>query len=121
MTGGAITFTLSINPDQAARALTNTLAAASPLVLTGLAVGVGFKAGLFNIGGTGQVLVGGFVAGLVGGLVAQQPAPIAVTVAILAGALGGAALWLHPRASSRRSRAPTRSSRRSCSTRSPRS
>ena len=41
------------------RALTSTVAAAAPLVLTGLAVGVGFKAGLFNIGGTGQVLVGG--------------------------------------------------------------
>ncbi len=88
--GGAISLAPSINPDQAARAVTNTLAAASPLVLTGLAVGVGFKAGLFNIGGTGQVLVGGFVAGLVGGMVAQQPAPIAVTIAILAGALGGA-------------------------------
>ena len=87
---GAITFNPSINPEQAARALTNTMAAASPLVLTGLAVGVGFKAGLFNIGGTGQVLVGGFFAGLVGAAVAQQPVPIAFTVAVLAGAFGGA-------------------------------
>ncbi len=93
---GAITLALSINPDQAARALTNTLAAAGPLVLTGLAVGVGFKAGLFNIGGTGQVLVGGFVAGLVGGMVAQQPAPVAVTVAVIAGALGGAVYGFIP-------------------------
>jgi len=90
VTGGVISFAPSINPEQAGRALTNTLAAAAPLVLTGLAVGVGFKAGLFNIGGTGQVLVGGFVAGLVGGMVAQQPVPIAVTIAIFAGALGGA-------------------------------
>ena len=52
--GRAITFNPSINPDQAERAITNTLAAASPLVLTGLAVGVGFKAGLFNIGGPGS-------------------------------------------------------------------
>lgn len=88
--GQAISFNLSINPEQAGRAVTNTMAAASPLVLTGLAVGVGFKAGLFNIGGTGQVLVGGFVAGLVGGLVAAQPVPIAVTIAIVSGALGGA-------------------------------
>jgi ABC-type uncharacterized transport system permease subunit len=87
---GAITFNLSINPDQAARALTNTMAAASPLCLTGLAVGVGFKAGLFNIGGTGQVLVGGFFAALAGAAVAQQPVPIAFTTAVLAGALGGA-------------------------------
>jgi general nucleoside transport system permease protein len=87
---GVITVNFSIDPEQAARALTNTMAAASPLALTGLAVGVGFKAGLFNIGGTGQVLVGGFFAGLVGAAVAQQPVPIAFTVAVLAGAFGGA-------------------------------
>ncbi|HEV7810946.1 MAG TPA: ABC transporter permease [Candidatus Limnocylindrales bacterium] len=88
--GRTITFSPSINPDQAARAITSTLSATSPLVLAGLAVGVGFKAGLFNIGGTGQVLVGGFVAALAGALVASQPVPVAVTVAIVAGALGGA-------------------------------
>jgi ABC-type uncharacterized transport system permease subunit len=88
--GGAITFSPSINPEQASRAITSTLAAASPLVLSGLAVGVGFKAGLFNIGGTGQVLVGGFFAGLVGAAVAQQPPVIAVPIAMLAGAIGGA-------------------------------
>ncbi len=87
---GVITVNFSIDPEQASRALTNTMAAASPLALTGLAVGVGFKAGLFNIGGTGQVLVGGFFAGLVGAAVAQQPVPIAFTVAVLAGAFGGA-------------------------------
>ncbi|MBA2380606.1 MAG: ABC transporter permease [Chloroflexi bacterium] len=85
-----VTFNLSVNPDQAGRAITSTLTAASPLVLSGLAVGVGFKAGLFNIGGTGQVLVGGFAAALVGAAVAGQPAVVAVPVAILAGALGGA-------------------------------
>ena len=88
--GKTITFHLSINPDQAGRAITSTLSAASPLVLAGLAVGVGFKAGLFNIGGTGQILVGGFCAALVGAAVAQQPAPVAFTIAVLAGALGGA-------------------------------
>jgi ABC-type uncharacterized transport system permease subunit len=90
VTGGNVTFQISVNPDQAARAITNTLANASPLVLTGLAVGVGFKGGLFNIGGTGQVLIGGFAAALVGSAVAGLPVPIAVTIAILAGALGGA-------------------------------
>jgi simple sugar transport system permease protein len=87
---GVRTFALSIDGERAFRALTSTLAAAAPLILTGLAVGVGFKAGLFNIGGTGQVLVGGFAAGLVGATVAQQPVPVAVTIALLAGALGGA-------------------------------
>jgi ABC-type uncharacterized transport system permease subunit len=94
--GRASTIAPSINPDQAARALTSTFAAASPLVLTGLAVGVGFKAGLFNIGGTGQVLVGGFVAALVGAGMAHQPVPVAVTVSILAGALGGAVYGFIP-------------------------
>jgi general nucleoside transport system permease protein len=88
--GKTVTINFSIDPDQASRALTSTMAATSPLVLSGLAVGIGFKAGLFNIGGTGQVLVGGFFAALAGAAVAQQPAPIAVTIAIVAGALGGA-------------------------------
>jgi general nucleoside transport system permease protein len=87
---GVKTIAFSIDGERAIRALTNTLAAAAPLVFTGLAVGVGFKAGLFNIGGTGQVLVGGFSAALAGAAVAGQPGPIAVTIALLAGALGGA-------------------------------
>lgn len=87
---GGVAFGLSIDPNRAAQALTNTLVAAGPLVLTGLAVGVGFKAGLFNIGGTGQVLVGGFFAALAGAAVADQPVPIAVTIAVLVGAFGGA-------------------------------
>jgi len=53
-------------------------------------VGLGFKAGLFNIGGNGQVLVGAFFAALTGAALAQQPVPIALTVAVLAGAIGGA-------------------------------
>ena len=37
------------------KGIANMIVAATPLMLTGLAVGVGLKAGLFNIGGTGQV------------------------------------------------------------------
>ncbi|MEX1172981.1 MAG: ABC transporter permease [Chloroflexota bacterium] len=88
--GGGASLAFSIDPERAARALTSSVAAATPLILTGLAVGVGFKAGLFNIGGTGQVLVGGFCAAMVGAAVADQPVPIAVTLAVGAGALGGA-------------------------------
>ncbi|HET9457544.1 MAG TPA: ABC transporter permease [Candidatus Limnocylindrales bacterium] len=87
---GAISFALSVDGERAGRALTSTVVAAAPLVMTGLAVGLGFKAGLFNIGGTGQVLVGGFSAALVGAAVADQPAFLAVPLAVLAGALGGA-------------------------------
>lgn len=84
------TTTLAITLIPSPEALTTSLYRASPLILTGLAVGLGFKAGLFNIGGNGQVLVGAFFAALAGAAVAQQPVPIAVTVAIVAGAIGGA-------------------------------
>jgi simple sugar transport system permease protein len=59
-------------------------------MLTGLAVGVGLKAGLFNIGGTGQVLMGGFTASLIGVFVADSPPLIAIPVALLGGLLAGA-------------------------------
>jgi simple sugar transport system permease protein len=77
-------------------AIVNTLVATAPLVLTGLAVGFGFKAGLFNIGGTGQVLVGGFTAALVGATVAGLPGVLAVPIAVIAGAIGGALYGLIP-------------------------
>jgi general nucleoside transport system permease protein len=88
--GNDLALAFSIDPERAERALTSTVVAAAPLVFTGLAVGLGFKAGLFNIGGTGQILVGGFCAALMGAAVGGQPAIIAVPLAIGAGALGGA-------------------------------
>lgn len=91
-----IALAIALDPDRALRNLTSSLVATSPLILTGLAVGVGFKAGLFNIGGTGQVLMGGFIAALTGSAVAELPAPIAVTVAVIAGAVGGAAYGFIP-------------------------
>lgn len=68
----------------------NMIVAATPLMLTGLAVGVGLKAGLFNIGATGQVLLGGFAAALVGVLVADAPPFVAIPLAMLGGILAGA-------------------------------
>jgi len=72
------------------KGIANMIVAAAPLMLTGLAVGVGLKAGLFNIGGTGQVLMGGFAAALVGVSVAASPPLIAIPVALLGGLLAGA-------------------------------
>ena len=70
--------------------ISNTLVAATPLIAAGLAVGLGFKAGLFNIGAQGQFLVGAVAAAGIGPLVATAPAPVAITIAISAGAVGGA-------------------------------
>jgi simple sugar transport system permease protein len=76
--------------------LVNTIAQATPLVLGGLAVGVGFKAGLFNIGAQGQFLMGAVAGAGAGAAVASWPAPIAITVAMLAGAAAGAAWGFIP-------------------------
>lgn len=72
------------------KGLANMIVAATPLMLTGLAVGVGLKAGLFNIGATGQVLTGGFTAALIGVAVADAPAYVGIPVAMLGGMLAGA-------------------------------
>ncbi len=77
-------------------ALLNTILQATPLVLGGLAVGVGFKAGLFNIGGYGQFLLAATAAAGVGAALATAPGPIAITAALLAGMLAGAAWGLIP-------------------------
>lgn len=74
------------------KALVTTLVEAAPLIFTGLAVGVGFKAGLFNIGANGQLLWGGFAAAMVGAAVADQPAVVAIPLAVGAGMLAGA-VW----------------------------
>ena len=72
--------------------LVNTLVQAGPLILGGLAVGVGFKAGLFNIGAQGQFLMGAVAGAGTGAAVASWPVPAAITAAVLAGAIVGG-LW----------------------------
>lgn len=67
----------------------NTAVATAPLILGGLAVGLGFKAGLFNIGAQGQFLMGALGAAWIGTVVAELPAPVAIVIGLLAGtALG---------------------------------
>ena len=77
-------------------AIVNTLVAAAPLMLGGLAVGLGFKAGLFNIGVAGQFLAGAFAAAVVGAALGEGSPVIAVPAALVAGALAGAALAFIP-------------------------
>jgi simple sugar transport system permease protein len=63
---------------------------ATPLIFTGLAVGIAAQAGLFNIGAEGQLTLGAFVTALVGAHAAFLPAWLHVPLAFLAGAAGGA-------------------------------
>ena len=46
--------------------LQTTIERAAPLICAGLGVSVAFRAGLFNIGAEGQMLLGGAVAGYIG-------------------------------------------------------
>jgi general nucleoside transport system permease protein len=78
------------------RGITFTILAATPLILGGMAVGLGFKAGLFNIGAQGQFLMGALGAAAVGAWVAAEPAIVAIPAAVAAGALAGAAWGFIP-------------------------
>lgn len=72
-------------------AIGETLVKTIPLALTGLAVALGLRAGLFNIGAEGQLLVGALAAGWVGYAV-ELPAVIHIPLCLAAGVIGGA-LW----------------------------
>ena len=62
----------------------NTLATATPLILTGLSVAFAFRTGLFNIGAAGQMLIGGLCATAVG-LTLVLPKPLLQMVSNLGG------------------------------------
>jgi general nucleoside transport system permease protein len=87
---------ITTDPGRALNGLINTIVQAGPLVLGGLSVGVAFKAGLFNIGAQGQFLMGALAAAGVGAAVASWPPAAAITVALTAGALAGAAWGFVP-------------------------
>lgn len=74
------------------RAISQTLTEATPLIFTGLAVALAFRAGLFNIGGEGQVLMGGMCAVLAGFTFTGLPWFVHLPLAVIAGAIGGA-IW----------------------------
>src|SRR5690606_19738 len=73
-------------------AVSETLTSAAPLTLAGLGIALGFRAGLFNIGAEGQVIVGGLAAAIVGFSFSGLPAASHLPLALAAGALVGA-LW----------------------------
>ena len=72
-------------------AISETLTAATPLVFAGLGLALGFRAGLFNIGAEGQVLMGGMAAVIVGFAFTGLPFALHLPLALLAGILAGAA------------------------------
>jgi len=69
-----------------------SLVVTTPYLYTGLAVALGFRAGLFNIGAEGQVLVGTIAAAWAGWSFKGLPAIIHVPLAMGTGALAGG-IW----------------------------
>ena len=70
--------------------LTQTLAYATPITIAGLGLAVAFRSGLFNIGGTGQIIAGAVGSTIIALYVPIWPGPLHFLVAVLAGILGGA-------------------------------
>ncbi|MGC8817405.1 MAG: ABC transporter permease [Candidatus Hadarchaeum sp.] len=72
--------------------LAETLSAATPLIFTGLAIAVAFKAGLFNVGVEGSLYLGAFSAAWVGFTLTHLPGWVLISLALLvSGLIGG--LW----------------------------
>jgi simple sugar transport system permease protein len=74
------------------RAIANTLVEATPYILAGLAVALGFKCGLFNIGAEGQIVMGSMAAAVAGAMFVGLPMIIHLPLALIAGILSGA-MW----------------------------
>jgi simple sugar transport system permease protein len=72
--------------------ISESLLAATPLIFTGLAVALGFRSGLFNIGAEGQLYLGAIIGTFVGFSLHGLPFFVHLPLAIGAGFLGGA-LW----------------------------
>lgn len=77
---------VDINP------ISETLLRATPLIFAGLAVALGFRAGLFNIGAEGQIYIGALFATGVGIGFTNLPMVIHLPLAVFAGFVGGA-VW----------------------------
>jgi ABC-type uncharacterized transport system permease subunit len=101
--GAVMLLFLKVNPIEAyaalwdgafgsTNALAETLVKATPLLLVGLGICISFRGDVINIGGEGQMIVGAILATWVGLTFTGLPGWLAVTIAMLAGFLGGA-IW----------------------------
>jgi simple sugar transport system permease protein len=73
-----------------------TVVNATPLLLAGLAVGIGFKGGLFNIGANGQIVIGALTATAVALALKDASPLVAIPAAVVAGMAGGAVYGFIP-------------------------
>jgi simple sugar transport system permease protein len=73
----------------------STLAASTPLLFTGLATAIAFRAGVFNIGVDGSFILGGLAAAWLGAALTGLPGVLLIAVCLAVGLLAGA-LWAAP-------------------------
>jgi simple sugar transport system permease protein len=87
--GIACSTTTGENP---ALQISTTIVFFTPLLMTGVAVALPFRAGLFNIGAEGQLLAGSVACTVIGIKFSSLPAPILLPMVLLGGTLAGA-IW----------------------------
>ncbi len=103
LVGAIMLLFLKVNPIQAYQALwdgafgssnafAETLVKATPLLLVALGICISFRGDVINIGGEGQMIVGAILATWVGLTFTTLPGWLVITLAMLAGFLGGA-IW----------------------------
>ena len=101
--GAIMLLVLRVNPGEAygalwegafgsINAMAETLVKATPLLLVGLGICIAFRASVINIGGEGQMIVGGILATQIGLTFTDLPGYLVIIIAMLAGFLGGA-IW----------------------------
>jgi len=73
-------------------AMAETLVKATPLLLVGLGICIAFRGSVINIGGEGQMIIGGILATQIGLTFTDWPGWLVILAAMVAGFLGGA-LW----------------------------
>jgi general nucleoside transport system permease protein len=73
----------------------NTLHYAGPMILTGLAIAITFKANIYNMGVEGSLLSGGFIAGILGAQLGYLPSvPLKIICLLAASVLGMGYAWI---------------------------
>ncbi len=80
------------NGENTALQISTTIVFFTPLIMTGVAVALPFRAGLFNIGAEGQLLAGSVACTVIGVKFSSLPAPILLPMVLVGGTLAGA-VW----------------------------
>lgn len=85
-----------LQPLSSAEGIYEVLLSATPLLFTGIAVAIAFRAGYWNIGAEGQFLIGAVLTTWLALTLPGLPALAALPLGLVAGALGGAGWALLP-------------------------